>query len=473
MPLCVLVHYTRKWYGLEHDFFRAHYPNFHAVLYFVAQNGTLLFLLLLALLAGINFYFTLKRSRRRAMNYVLVFFTFALCFFVIEVGLRIGGVRPNFVGSQKWFRPVGELVTLQGFITDDSGIMRVDSVAIPFINEKIARGQEMTKYDLYSKSLVYEVYAVGNHYINLPDNNFKKNLATLSQKPVKNDLDSAVLWYATHPVNDFGFRSIPFKTYRSTAKKVLLIGDSFTWGHSTSTLTNSFADELLAKGYAVFNVGITGTDPAQYMALAQKFVPLLKPDAVVVNFFMGNDVSYFERKPTPSQPLFYFTNAGNLIACPEGVYFKDAQSAYDHQLLMQRIPTHGDQFNYMCSLTSVGTLSWKVFRRLGWVNTYDPANEEYKNAVAAMRTEQPYSNVQIQKIKDVCETNGARFYLSVFPDINELGMWVYPNDVEGLFEGMEYHVKDFSKNEYDLGNNHMNDLGNYNYALFLDSLLKK
>ena len=33
-------------------------------------------------------------------------------------------------------------------------------------------------------------------------------------------------------------------------------------------------------------------------------------------------------------------------------------------------------------------------------------------------------------------------------------------------------MKTFRKEEYDLDNNHLNDLGSLNYSLFLDSLLK-
>jgi hypothetical protein len=67
--------------------------------------------------------------------------------------------------------------------------------------------------------------------------------------------------------------------------KVMLVGDSFAWGMSANPVYNSYADFLLAKGYCVYNLGIIGTDPAQYEAVVKKYTPILQPDVINSQLF--------------------------------------------------------------------------------------------------------------------------------------------------------------------------------------------
>lgn len=468
---CLWGYYTRLWGGMDESDFRAHYPRFYKLLYWIFVNGIFLVLAGVAVLLPANYLWLKRRNKKYGQNYLLLLFSCFIGLAVMEAGLRLMGFRPGLVGSSRWFHEVERLQMMDGFYTDSLGIMKISPAAASGIAADIQAGKKADHDEMVRNNKVYEVYSLVNDYIEMPDNHFRRYLYRLREKKEKTDMDSAVLWYARHPVNEEGFRSIPFKKYGGGGKRVLLIGDSFTWGHSTKNKTNSFADELLAKGYTVYNAGITGTDPAQYLAVARHYVPLLQPDVVVVNFFMGNDVAYNNRQVIPYRPVFYATNAGNLMACPEGVYFKDAQSAYDHQLRMRFIPP-GSWPDRLCALTAVGTGFWKVGKKMGWIAGTDIRNRDYDLAVKQARTEYPYSNVQIAGIEKICAENGARFCLSVFPDIDALGRWVVPADVPGLFADIPYHMKTFRKEEYDLDNNHLNDLGSLNYSLFLDSLLK-
>src|SRR5690606_31822779 len=86
---------------------------------------------------------------------------------------------------------------------------------------------------------------------------------------------TAVKRYLYHPFNKDGFRGIEFKKHRTRCKRILVIGDSFVYGMSAKPFYNSFYDILLSQGYMVYAAGIPGTDPAQYAAIAEKYIPIL------------------------------------------------------------------------------------------------------------------------------------------------------------------------------------------------------
>ena len=100
-------------------------------------------------------------------------------------------------------------------------------------------------------------------------------------------------------INQDGFRGNDFKYVQTQATKIFLAGDSFTWGATAEPVTNSFASLLQAAGYYIYNAGIPGTGPAQYQQLVEKYVPLLKPDAVAVCLYAGNDLKPY---PDPLHP---------------------------------------------------------------------------------------------------------------------------------------------------------------------------
>jgi hypothetical protein len=114
-------------------------------------------------------------------------------------------------------------------------------------------------------------------------------------------------------LNKQGFRS-PLNYNKETVdslrlsgrKIVMLIGDSYTEGCCDLPVDSSFADLLYAKeDYAVLNFGVGATDLVQYQQIIRKYVPLLKPDLVVVAFYLGNDIATYEREAVPYIPAHY------------------------------------------------------------------------------------------------------------------------------------------------------------------------
>jgi hypothetical protein len=62
--------------------------------------------------------------------------------------------------------------------------------------------------------------------------------------------------------------------------KNFFLGDSFTWGASAEPISKCFVDLVGNAGYLIFNTGIPGTKPNQYTYIAEKYIPILKPDFV-------------------------------------------------------------------------------------------------------------------------------------------------------------------------------------------------
>lgn len=146
-------------------------------------------------------------------------------------------------------------------------------------------------------------------------------------------------------INKEGFRSnVPYtpraidSLRKNTGKEiVMIIGDSFVEGCCPDSVSHSFADLLNRTGkYTTLNFGIAGTDPLQYMLVAQKYVPLLKPDRVIVVSYFGNDILYYKRVPTPGIPESYpFKSnkwlspiAENYVSGKSNYKFKTADEAY-------------------------------------------------------------------------------------------------------------------------------------------------
>lgn len=412
---------------------------------------------------------------------VFVFFTVLLFFlFLGEMALRFAGYKPGKISYSQWNHEVEHLSARNGFTADSDGVFKVDATATRWIDSVI----QLHRHDLNYKcdrnipdSLVYEVYSLGYESLNVIHAKIDNPLTALYQKiksetNTGNDLNEAIKNYVEHPVNSDGFRSVEFKQYHSAKKKVLLIGDSFTWGHSGTNITNSFADILLAKGYAVYNAGISGADPAQYAAIAQKYILLLKPDLVIVNFYLGNDVMYFDRKVEPDKPIFFATNAGNLISCPYTTYFKDENEAYDFMVKTGHL-SNENLFKTICSKTSITTLSWMVLRKFGLVWDCPEEYKEYYTRELSREQKEPTANKLMQELEAVCKANNSRFVLAIIPE-RKGSRLSKVSEYRNLFPQQNYfYPSSLTTSDYRSDDGHFNDEGENSYAEFLLPLIEK
>lgn len=94
----------------------------------------------------------------------------------------------------------------------------------------------------------------------------------------------------TVQINNLGFRG-PDASYAKTKKRVLVIGDSFTFGWGVE-YDKSWVG-LLAQQFPdieFLNLGQGGNHPGDHVQIARKAIPLLKPDVVIVGVLQANDL---------------------------------------------------------------------------------------------------------------------------------------------------------------------------------------
>jgi hypothetical protein len=392
---------------------------------------------------------------------------------VAEIVLRFIGYEPGRIYYAPWFKPVDSLVVQQySFEADDDGITRMNSEAKSHIETSI-KIHDSTNTS--SHSTFSEVNSLIHDFRQLVDGDVKNELADRYKQVKENHVvwfDSLILDYVQSPLNENGFKSIVFRQTDSSRKKILVIGDSHAFGHSCKNVTSSFADILLAKGYVVYNTGLSGADPAQYQAIAEKYIPMLKPDYVLVNLFLENDVVYYKRELKPNQPYLWVTNAGHLFACPEGVYFNSPTAAYNNMLRNYFIPATNWQ-NKLLASTTITTFVWRALQKyFHVVNNSTPEFRDYDEKVLAASTTLLYTNNHVQSILEVSKLSNAQCLVFTIPKQTATGL-KKAKDFPLLLNQIAFYECDFKTDDYADAGGHLNDVGHNKFALFIDSLVSK
>lgn len=94
--------------------------------------------------------------------------------------------------------------------------------------------------------------------------------------------------------NSEGFRDEKFSTENSSEKKIMVIGDSFTFGwgvNRSDRFTDLMEKQLESDGEKVetYNLGVPGLGMRDYRLKLQKYGPRYRPDLIVVAF-SRNDI---------------------------------------------------------------------------------------------------------------------------------------------------------------------------------------
>ena len=276
-------------------------------------------------------------------------------------------------------------------------------------------------------------------------------------------------------INDHGFRSdefLPYSEQDSTAKTILFLGDSHTWGASANPITECFVDLINRTEYVTFNTGIPGGDPAQYWVVAKKYIPYLRPKFCFLVFDGSNDVMWFRRDPKPFIPLDYWTNAGIIdawksqwIENSEGDYFKSAQEAYDY--FIEAYTLFGKDASAIARLCSKSVILTAAYKKLtGW---QDPQHK-------VSRPDKPCSDYYLDKIDSLCKAYNIPLQIFLIPDMDE-----FTNDIaayESLYPGLFVNHKvlipqDVTPEDYVPDEYHFDNKGHRKMADFMLEYLKK
>lgn len=434
---------------------------------------------------------------------VAVAIALTITFFFSEMVLRAIGYQPGVFRRTEGFRIVDTLILYKNFTTDEKGIYKFSS----WITDSLQSNFDCVKGEIINESVNQNLYEVDNisHYLHNscrlhnPDaaNNIRWKFlrwfkdetdnskftqqykSTILTDRLDNDeWETAFMEYAEFPFNKEGFRSIPFKQYKSDRPKVLIIGDSFVYGMSAFPYYNSFADILLTKGYLIYAAGIPGTDPAQYAAILEKYISLLNPDIVILCFFEGNDYMRFSREVSANKPHEHITNAGLLNSSPWGVYL-NAEEAYDYYYRLVTIPESSPNlFNKICSKSVIGSLFWNITYKAGWVN-HNIANSY--DSLMSVSVNPMLTVSYINKIDSTCNAENVRLLNVVIPDCisfhNENKIWLEIDTfmANKVFSGKQYFYPKTVNRKTDIENYgyHFNNSGSEKFADYLDSLIKQ
>jgi len=204
-------------------------------------------------------------------------------------------------------------------------------------------------------------------------------------------------------INSDGFRGNEFKPVETPRPSLFLVGDSFVWGNSAAPIQNSFADLLQNEGYYVYNGGIGGTDPLQYLKVIKKYTPVLKPKVTAVCIYMGNDTRPFPHPTQPNKNLYYISNFGYFLGYDnrDGHYFNSAEEsfAFFKKRYCGCSENIGDYFMNDTVLGKlVSGLMIKARRRKP-----DPERKWLRNALLEMQ--------------QVCEKSGSEFMVLLIPKV--------------------------------------------------------
>jgi hypothetical protein len=103
-------------------------------------------------------------------------------------------------------------------------------------------------------------------------------------------IDDPDLGYRVKP-STTGHDALGFRNERVPAQAAIVaIGDSMTYGVSADR-AGSWPNQLGQQlGVTVYNMGLGGYGPLQYLHLARELAPTLKPEQLIVAFYFGNDL---------------------------------------------------------------------------------------------------------------------------------------------------------------------------------------
>lgn len=310
-----------------------------------------------------------------------------------------------------------------------------------------------SKYKRFAEMLTTQELEFDNSFYTDSDGIFRANPGYFAGRhdPQKNNKS----------INRDGFRGNAFQYVDTPRTKILLIGDSFTWGSTAQPITNCFADLLQQAGYYVYNGGIPGTDPQQYALIARKYVPLLKPDIVAVCLYLGNDVSGRPLIIKPNKNLHYVTNFGYLLGYDDnGNFFKNARDAFTY-IKNRKCGQCDGPWSYFLFKTVVGRGVYKIlnYRR------YSKFDQSRKWVTKAL-----------EEIRATCKANDSQLMLFIIPFVNrdtQKAKTIEKN--VHLFKGFQYYYPaNFQKSDYQMPpDRHFNNQGHRKFADFIIDRLKQ
>ncbi len=254
-------------------------------------------------------------------------------------------------------------------------------------------------------------------------------------------------------------------------RKMLVLGDSFAEGVGASIAAKSFIElyRHLDPGKLVCNTGIGGMDPIQYRLVAEKYIPILAPDEVVVLFCGWNDLIMADRPALPYLPvLTHMKNVGvvfNVTAYGEA---RTPTAAYEHYRHKFSLMERRGLLARICRQTCFGTKFYYAF----CPTADDPPVRPIDSFVV-------YRN--LKRIQEISDSAGARFTILFIPtpDMADMDSLAYTDGYSWAFKDLWPHVRLCPKGmirHSDCSTSldyHFNDSGQRKFAEYMQCTLMK
>jgi len=204
------------------------------------------------------------------------------------------------------------------------------------------------------------------------------------------------------PIYGFQTNSRGFYDVERTREKspgiyrVLGIGDSFSFGivpHEFNYLTRIEKQiKQVRPGFELFNMGIPGLSPREYLALLLNEGLDLRPDMVLLSFFAGNDFA----ETAKIDRIYRISYTANIVK----YFYAVATKVGDHG-----VPTASTYKDNAPTLTEDAFLEIETFG----LPLFQKDNARFENAL-------PNTMAHLRAIKQVCDLHGIHLTIIIIPD---------------------------------------------------------
>jgi lysophospholipase L1-like esterase len=261
--------------------------------------------------------------------------------------------------------------------------------------------------------------------------------ANFKQTVVRPWVNTTYVWHVS--INSLGFRGPEPDLSDTKALRILLLGDSFTFGYGVEyeqTFGAILQSNLLAGGVTamVFNAGVTGWGSAQEFLFAADNFDKLKPDIIVVTFCENDPIEdeIFARGGSkgvlPSFPGKRWVRDHSRLY--GAVYNAVSSLLYNRYLLAKKANNQTTQKSAVVAATNVNTVVQPV-DRFGGLEWYYRTMDLFRDFSGKFRRANPNGHLLVQVVE---------FWRNDFRDV----MQVLDNEGQVRFVNLREDAGDWS-----------------------------
>ena len=232
-----------------------------------------------------------------------------------------------------------------------------------------------------------------------------------------------------YPLNSQGFKDKEYEVKKSQGVyRIAGIGDSFAFGvvpypHNFLTLLEDSLNQVPSlRPVELINMGIPSTGPPHYVAIITNEAIALKPDMLLLSYYIGNDLLGSSRD-SRRRKLFTYSHLASILYYSYKVLFGlNNKGVY--------IP-YGDGTSY-CDTCS-------TFKPERYLELLEERSYVYQKNNSLFYRHLNSSFSYLREIKTICDQHNIKLVVVLIPD----QVQVYPELREWLFVEGKIHEKDW------------------------------